>query len=90
MWKFVVYWVIVTIHPIECDCNKPFIDEFGRTIQHSYALYCTKTETEYKHKDFVSRKEAFDFYRKAKSEKPQFITLTGGIDSVTIDSTLLR
>lgn len=89
MWKFTVYWILITHTPKECDCNKLRQDEFGRTVHHSYALYCEDISYDHRHKDFVSSKEAIVFYQKAKNEI-FIIPNLGTIDSVRIDSTYIK
>lgn len=85
MWKYIVYWTLVTHTPAPCG-DRPHVDEFGRAIQHFYAISCEDIYYDYKHRDFASRKEAFEFYKMAKSEI-LIVPNLGTVDSVRIDST---
>ena len=85
MWKYIIYWVLnVTTY----GSPPPSTDEFGMKSNNTYAISVVNITREKQIKEFLNKKEALEFYKKAKviSKIKNPYSGKSDIDSLRIDS----
>lgn len=70
MIKYIVTWLVINSYSVPCPVQPPIEDEYGRVTQPSMqlAIVCYKSDTTFKTKEFVSRKEAIEFIKKGEPD----------------------